>query len=250
MILFLLSSILAILATPTYEGAEMVVFEDPSDPKNSLIYFLVILIFTVFILLTVKYKKFLTFLIYFLTFISIYYILSPFLNFFSIFAASVLVLALIKKPNWIVVNVSALLLSSGVSAMFGISLEPIPAIILLSILAFYDFLAVHKTRHMVKLADVVTEMRAPMLFEIPLRKGKAYMGVGDVVIPNILAVSAQRFSESSYILFFKISALTTIVFSLAALALLIVLVEKKGVSAGLPLINSGAIAGFLLGSNL
>lgn len=247
---FLISATLAVLATPTYEEAGMFIFEDPSDPLNSIIYFLVILAFTALILLTIKFKKFIIFLIYFLTFISIYYILTPFLQFFSLAVAILIILILIKKPNWITINISAILLSSGIAAMFGISLEPVPAIILLLVLAIYDFVAVHKTKHMIKLAETAAEIRAPILFEIPFKGERAYMGLGDVIIPSILIVSAQRFSESSYILFFKIPALTTLIFSLIALLLLIILVERKEVVAGLPVINSGAILGFILGCNL
>lgn len=241
---------MAVLATPAYEEAGMVIFEDPSDPLNSMIYFLAILAFTALILLTIKFKKFIVFLIYFITFVTIYYILTPFLQFFSILIATFIVLILIKKPNWVVINISAILLSSGIAAMFGISLEPIPAIILLLVLAIYDFVAVHKTKHMIKLADTVAEIRAPILFEIPFKGERAYMGLGDVIIPSILIVSAQRFSEPQYILFFKVSAFTTLLFSLVALLLLVILVEKRGVAAGLPVINSGAVLGFIVGCNL
>ncbi|MEM2787461.1 MAG: presenilin family intramembrane aspartyl protease PSH [Archaeoglobaceae archaeon] len=250
-IIFISANLMAVLSTHRYESAGMVVFENPEDVSNSFIYFILILLFTSLVLLLARSQQFLAGLIYFLTLISIFYVLIPFLDVFAIFVAIFITALLIKKPNWLLVNISAFMLSVGISAMFGISLEPLPVMVLLAILAVYDAISVYKTKHMLSLADSVTKINAPMVFVIPKGENKMLMGVGDVVMPAILAVSAQRFTNSPEIAFIKLSALLTIIGGFFGLALLLYLVEKrKGAHAGLPFINTGAIVGFLLATSV
>jgi len=245
-IIFLLANFLAVLSIQSYESAGMVVFENPEDVSNSLLYFALILLFTALVLFLARSQKFLAGLIYALTLISIFYVLTPFLDIFALFFAIAITFALIKKPHWLLVNLSAFLLSVGIATMFGISLEPLPVILLLVILALYDAISVYKTKHMLSLADSVTRINAPMVFVIPRRQEKMLMGVGDVVIPAILAVSAQRFTYSPEIASIKLTALLTILGAFFGLSLLLYFVEKrKGAHAGLPFINTGAILGFL-----
>ncbi len=246
LLFFLASAALAIAATPVYVSAGMMVFENPSDPTNSLAYFALIVLFTAFILLAAKFRRFLAALIYFLTFISIAYVLSPFAGIIGFATAAAVVAILIARPHWAVIDAAALLLSAGIAAMFGISLEPLPAVLLLAILAAYDFVAVYRTGHMVKLAESVENVKAPMLFIVPAGDKKAYMGVGDVVMPNILAVSAQRFTNSVAVFGVRISALATILGATLGLAALLCVIERRGgAHPGLPFVNGGAIAGFV-----
>jgi len=248
-IIFLFANLFAVLSIRSYESAGMVVFEDPKDVSNSLLYFALILLFTVLVLLLARSEKFLAGLIYTLTLVSIFYVLVPFMDVFALFAAVVITVTLIKKPHWLIVNISAFLLAVGIAAMFGISLEPLPVIVLLVTLAAYDAISVYKTKHMLSLAESVTRINAPMVFVIPRGEEKMLMGVGDVVIPAILAVSAQRFTSSPEIAFIKLSALFTILGGFMGLLLLLTLMERrKGPHAGLPFINTGAILGFLFGS--
>lgn len=246
-LIFLLANIFAVLSIHSYESAGMIVFEDPADISNSILYFALILIFTALVLILARSQQFLAGLIYALTLISIFYVLIPFLDIFALFIAIAITAVLIKRPHWLIVNISAFLLSIGISAMFGISLEPIPVILLLATLSVYDAISVYKTKHMLSLADSVTKINAPMVFIIPKGNEKMLMGVGDVVIPAILAVSAQKFTESPEIAMIKLTALFTILGGLIGLLSLLFLIEKKkGAHAGLPFINSGAIIGFLL----
>lgn len=245
-IIFLLANLLAVFSIRSYESAGMFVFENPEDVSNSLLYFALILVFTALVILLARSQKFLAGIIYMLTLVSIFYVLIPFLDVFAIFVAILITVMLIKKPHWILLDISAFLLAVGISAMFGISLKPLPVIVLLSILAVYDAISVYKTKHMLSLAESVTKINAPMVFVIPKGQEKMLMGVGDVVIPAILAVSAQKFTNSPEIAFIKLSALITILGGFLGLILLLCLMEKrKGAHAGLPFINTGAILGFL-----
>ncbi len=247
-IIFIAVALLAIATTPSYASAGMVVFKNPGNITNSFLYFGLILGFALFILLMVKYKKLLAFIIYLITFISIYYVLVPFLGLISVIPSILLIVLLAKKPNWIIIDVSAFLLAAGISAIFGISLKPIPVIILLVMLAIYDAISVYKTGHMIDLAESIESIKAPMLFVIPKDDGYAYMGVGDVVMPAILAVSAQYFTKGPEVFSIKLPALSTIIGAFIGLIIVLTLVERKGgAHPGLPFINLGAILGYFIG---
>ncbi len=249
---YAITALLAVSCIPKYEESGMRVFENPSDVSNSLLYFGLILVFTAFILIMAKKsEKFLRLFMYVLVFVSVYYVLIPFLGDLSLIVALIIISLLVKKPNWIVINASALLLAGGITSMFGISLEPLPVIILLVILAIYDAVSVYKTGHMVDLADSVIKMGLPMLFIIPTKDRPMLLGVGDVVIPNILVVSAQTFVDAPSIGFLKVPALTALLGGIIGMVTLIVVAERfNRPHAGLPFLNAGAIFGFVFGSIL
>ncbi len=250
LLIFVVTAFLAISSVPKYEQSGMRVFENPGDVSNSFLYFALIIVFTAFVLILArKSEKFLKAFMYLLVFVSIHYVLIPFLGILSLIVALVLTVLLILKPNWITIDISALLLASGVAAMFGISLEPTPVIVLLVILAIYDAVSVYKTGHMIDLAESVKDL--PLLFIIPGKDRPSVLGVGDVVIPNILVVSAQTFTKSPEIGFMRIPALTTLIGGVLGMVTLLIVAEKfKRPHAGLPFLNAGAIIGYLVGIHL
>ncbi|MGD0250439.1 MAG: presenilin family intramembrane aspartyl protease PSH, partial [Thermoplasmata archaeon] len=120
-------------------------------------------------------------------------------------------LALLMEPQWYVVDLAGFLAAGSLIAILGISFAILPAFLLLGALMVYDAIAVYLTKHMVSLADVVTEMKLPILMVMPDSAGYDYtaaptlaeqrgqpveeraalfMGLGDVVIPGTLVVSA------------------------------------------------------------
>ncbi|MEM0350855.1 MAG: presenilin family intramembrane aspartyl protease PSH [Archaeoglobaceae archaeon] len=244
--IFLLVNLFSVLSISPYESAGMIVFENPEDPLNPIFYLILIFSFTAVILLIAK-SKLLSLILYSLTFVAIFYVLLPFIGIFSPFISAIILFLLIKRPNWMILNISAFLISVGIATMFGISLSPIFVIFLLTILAIYDSISVYKTGHMISLADSIARINVPMFFVIPKGEEKMMIGVGDMVMPAILSVSAQKFTNAPAIFYIKIPALFTILGSLFGMLFLIHFVEKRGgVHAGLPFVNAGAIAGFLI----
>jgi len=248
LIFYVLTTIIAINLVPDYKNAGMQAFEDTSDIKNSITYFFILIIFTAFILFAVKFsEKLILFIFYSIIFITTFYIFLPYMGLLSIIPSLLIISLLGLKKNWIVINLSALILSAGITAIFGISLEPLPAITLLAILAIYDYISVYKTKHMIELADSLTKLNLPLLFIIPSSltaslddEKNAYMGVGDVVIPNILVVSAYTFSGV-----FK--AFTTFIGSIIGLLILLYVVERsRKPHPGLPYLNSFAISAYII----
>ncbi len=255
---------LGAILTPQYKAAGMQAFKNPENVGNSIVYFIAILVFTGIVLVLSKYKSFLRAMLYFIVLISCYYTFYPFLGLFGIIPSVAIVVALVKRPSWLSVDIAAYFLSIGVISIFGISLAPIPAMVLMLVLAVYDAISVYKTKHMLTLAESITDISVPMLFIIPVsrtfsiedmkvdvkdekRERKAvFLGVGDIVIPNILVASAQRFVQSPTFLGLKIPAWLALLGGMLGLTLLLTKFADKP-QAGLPFLNVPTIIGFLVG---
>jgi presenilin-like A22 family membrane protease len=178
-------------------------------------------------------------------------------------------LALLIEPQWYVVDLVGFVAGASLTALLGISFGILPCFILLGVLAVYDAIAVYRTKHMISLADVVTEMKLPILMVMPARAGfdythapslsahrssapedreALYMGLGDIVIPGTLVVSAFVFLPSVHPILGAganlLVALGTMGGSLVGYAVLMWLVAKGNPQAGLPLLNGGALLGY------
>ncbi len=196
----------------------------------------------------------------------------------SFAVAAVLVYLLLKFPEWYVVDTIGFVTAAGVTAILGISFGLLPAILLLIALAVYDAWAVYRTKHMITLADELTSQRLPILLVIPKKAGYSFreqkslkaqvasgeereamfIGLGDLIIPGILSVSAFTFLNDPALLGrslgpvapFMTVAVGTIIGSLVGFFVLMRYVLKGNPQAGLPLLNGGALLGFLATSLL
>ncbi|MCI4330379.1 MAG: hypothetical protein L3K19_00830 [Thermoplasmata archaeon] len=187
------------------------------------------------------------------------------------FVAVGLLLALLLEPQWYVVDLAGFIAAGSIIALIGISFGILPTFILLIALAIYDAIAVYGTKHMISLADVVTDLKLPILMVMPSSPGFDYthsprlsetraqpteereamfMGLGDVVIPGILVVSAFVWLPlSPHMLGVGANllvAVATLLGSLVGYSVLMSLVMRGNPQAGLPLLNGGALAGYIL----
>jgi len=185
--------------------------------------------------------------------------------------AAVLIYLLVKYPEWYVVDTVGVVTAAGVTAILGISFGTIPAILLLLGLAVYDAWAVYRTKHMITLADELTSQKLPILLVIPKKPGYSFreqkrlkeqlaageereamfVGLGDLIIPGILSVSALTFMPPSGGAFLGLLsnewiAIGTVLGSVIGFLVLMRFVLKGNPQAGLPLLNGGAVLGFLL----
>jgi presenilin-like A22 family membrane protease len=168
-----------------------------------------------------------------------------------------------------VIDTLGVLIAAGVASIFGVSLEIVPVVILLVLLAVYDAISVYKTKHMITLAEGVIDLKTPILFVIPKRRDYSFiregigkleeggeraafiMGMGDLIMPSILVVSANVFLKGYRVLgFVNLPALGAIIGSLAGLLVLLYFVSSGRPQAGLPPLNGGTIIGFALGCAL
>lgn len=179
--------------------------------------------------------------------------------------------ALLLDPQWYIVDTVGFLAAGALIALLGISFGILPAFILLTALAIYDAIAVYRTKHMISLADVVTDLKLPILMVMPSSAGYDYpqapslqeqrsrptgerealfMGLGDVVIPGTLIVSAFAWLPTVPVLGGLGGnlwvALGALFGSLVGYGVLMRFVLRGNPQAGLPLLNGGAIAGYFL----
>jgi len=273
--LFVLIDLSAFLVAGPFEAAGVVAFVDPGDPFNLLFFFIVVLVFTAIILLIIKLRRKQALRTIFLgsTTVLMMYVLYPIFSLvitdvylcvgLSIGVASFLLVALVKKPEWYVIDSIGFFTAAGAIAMIGISLDIWLVIVLLVAMALYDAISVYKTKHMIDMADSILDLKLPVMFVIPKKKGysllketkrlkekleekeerEAFMlGVGDVVFPGILSVAAfHSLATNGFAMGLAVLAGTLVGFSV-----LIGYVVKGNPQAGLPLLCSGAIAGYVI----
>ncbi|MFO7619537.1 MAG: presenilin family intramembrane aspartyl protease PSH [Thermoplasmata archaeon] len=302
-VIFIVTVALGMLLSIPFMGMGYQAFEDPNDLWIPVMYVILILVFTGVVLFLAKKKKLGIFqglillacgmtLMYVIiipyslildTVLPPYYIythleaLSYLLLFMSIGTAAVLTYILYKYPEWYVVDSIGVVVGAGIIAILGISVGILPLFILMIALAIYDAISVYKTKHMIDLADAVTEKRLPVVMVVPKTKNYSFrkqgslkkslktkgkreamfMGLGDIVFPGSLVVSAMTFLGSAVVISghtyweptlasFGV-ALSTLIGALVGYSVLMRFVLKGRPQAGLPLLNSGAILGFAVG---
>jgi len=276
--LFVLVHGLALLVVAPFDAAGLVVFENPDDPFNVVYFFLTLIAVTAVLLVVAKFWKKRVVQIIVLGSIGyvVFFVFYPLLTLvvpelfalaFSVGIVSALIVLLVRYPEWFVLDVCGVLLGVGTIAMLGISLSIFLVIVLLVGLAVYDAISVYKTKHMIDLADVVLDLKLPVMLVIPKKLGYSmiketkslkeklqageereafFMGLGDVVMPGMLAASA----------FYNITgggltvALSVMLGTLVGFGVLVIFLVKGKPQAGLPFLCSGAILGYLISSYL
>jgi presenilin-like A22 family membrane protease len=257
------------------QAAGISAFEDPSSVTNPLIFLFVLLAFTAFLLVLIRYgqKKIISLVIAISILLTFGYIFSAvlFMAFGASDAATALMvilsvaatILLYKFPEWYVIDTLGVLIAAGVASIFGVSLEVLPVVILLIILAIYDAISVYKTKHMITLADGVIDLKTPIMFVIPKRRNYSFiregvgrleeggertafiMGMGDLIMPSILIVSANVFIGGTRLFgLINLPALGAVIGSLGGLVVLLFFVSSGKPQAGLPPLNGGTLIGF------
>ncbi len=116
---------------------------------------------------------------------------------------AVLLIFLLKKPSLMLHNFALIFAIAGVGAGLGLSFTPEMVILLLLIFSIYDFIAVYKTGHMIKMAKemithgailglIVPQKMADLKTQLKeVKTGGKFLilGAGDIVFPLILVVS-------------------------------------------------------------
>jgi presenilin-like A22 family membrane protease len=194
--------------------------------------------------------------------------------------AVILMAALIIHPEWYVVNTVGVLVGAGVIVMLGVTFVPTLIVIFMILAAIYDAWAVYRSKHMLDLADTMIGLNLPILLVAPQGSGYSmlkekesirppeavqsvgdatdapvimkkrkkpqdamFMGLGDVIFPGMLVVSCVD-SISTGGLAVGISAL---IGGLVGYLVLMGYVASGRPQAGLPLLNGGAILGYIIG---
>lgn len=269
------TNILALLLINPMQDAGLFAFEDPESIANVIYFIFLMLVVTAVLLILIRKKVrivisaviavSLAMVIYYVAFALLY----PFIpEIVAHIIGAVVgiggVLLLKFYPEWFVIDAVGLITSAGCAAIFGISLSPLPVIVLLILLVVYDYVAVHKTKHMLTLADGVMQQKMPIMFIVPKKlkysyareglviqdkkeeRGAYMLGLGDVIFPGVLVVSAQVFCEGLAVFGIELPALGAFVGAVLGMILLAIPMKSGKPQPGLPLINGCAIVGFII----
>ena len=200
--------------------------------------------------------------------------------FIGLFVAALLMVLLYVHSEWYVVNTVGVLVGSGVIVMLGVTFVPTLIILFMIAAAVYDAWAVYRSEHMLDLADTMIGLRLPILLVAPQEKGYSFidetvsmkeknvpptqrpkgpsapkkkgkdamfMGLGDVIFPGMLVLSAAQYIEGTDGF---LVAMTTLLGGLVGYFALMTYVARGRAQAGLPLLNGGAILGYIIGGLL
>jgi presenilin-like A22 family membrane protease len=323
--LFVLVQLGALALVEPFEQAGYQQVENPENPTNSLVYIGAVLVLTAVMLVIIKLdvKWVLRWALILTSGLLSWYVFSVIvpawvtipvagapLNVFAAGAAVAVSVALAVHPEWYVIDAAGVLMGAGAAGLFGISFGPLPAVLLLSVLAIYDAISVYGTEHMLTLASGVMDLKIPVILVIPLSlsysflddEGMAesegtetddvdanatdaevadadasaadggqtheetdaeaerpdaserdvfFIGLGDAVMPTVMVASAAAFAPADPLvsgLALNLPALTSMVGTILGLLVLLWMVMKGRAHAGLPLLNGGAIGGYLVGA--
>lgn len=322
--IFLVIQLGALALVAPFQAAGYQAVENPSDPTNSLLYLVAILVVTGLMLLGFKLdadRVIRAMVVLAAGFVS-YYVFTVLLppipvegvGLLPVAAAGGLSLALWVYPEWYIIDASGIVMGMGAAALFGISFGPLPALVLLIVLAVYDAVSVYGTEHMLTLASGVMRLKIPVLLVVPLTltysfrdeaaseaegvgsdaspdaegvsdgvggqepdvagsrdddapesddehddvdgvladRDAFFIGLGDAVMPTVLVASAAFFIGGPDLgvpgVAATLPAVTAIIGTMVGLLVLMRLVMAGRAHAGLPLLNGGAIAGYLVGA--
>lgn len=116
---------------------------------------------------------------------------------------AILVFVWLQKPIVFVHNLAIIFGIAGIGSTLGFSFSPEVMILLLIVFSAYDYIAVFKTKHMVKMAKEMIEARAILGFILPQKISNFFadlkevkpggkfliLGGGDVAFPLIFCIS-------------------------------------------------------------
>ncbi len=282
--LFLAVQLGALALIQPFQSAGLQAVEDPGDPTNSLLYVGAVLVATGMMLAAFRFD--LQWLIrglvilasVFLSWYVLRVVLPQPLTLGGIhvlagLGAFAIGVGLTLYPEWYVIDAAGVVMGAGAAGLFGITFGILPALVLLAVLAVYDAISVYGTEHMLSLADDVMEIKVPVLLIVPVSPGYSlldggtggrdeddesegrdafFIGLGDAVIPTVLIASAAFFVPAPSLgvsgVVLTVPVLGGMIGMLAGLLVLLWMVFQGRAHAGLPLLNGGTIAGYLVGA--
>lgn len=187
-----------------------VVTSDTQDPLNAIYFFGYILVGAVFFILIMKFSfanllfKLIEFILIATSSSIVFY---SFLRILFGFDISMeigillgLTLAILKIFLPALKNTATIFAAAGAGVIFGVSLGPIPVVLFLVFLSLYDYLAVFKTGHMVRMAEFITKqdlsftITAKTIVPETKKEARIDLGSGDVIAPIMFGVSLLQIS--------------------------------------------------------
>jgi len=242
--LFVITQILGLAVANTLIKENIrttIITENPEDIENAIGLFVYILVMTAFLLIIITFVKFrgITFLFeslaLFATSVIVFGTLIP--EVAGILTVLLIGLRFLLRESIVIKNIACLIAVAGAGSLIGVSLGVVPAAIFLVLLAIYDYIAVFKTKHMVKIAKAITKENVAFAFSIPTREKVYQLGTGDLVMPLVFATAVLNKIKASAGLQIALLPIAVILFAslLGLLATLYYCMKKKVAMPALPL---------------
>lgn len=200
-------------------------------------------------------------------------------NIFASALAFIISLLKVFKPNIIIQNLSEVFVYGGLAAIFVPMLNLFAAFMLLIVISVYDFIAVFKTKHMIRLAEFQSSSKVfaglfipyerekikegKMPIKMPITSGKgiddnrkkaaapiksiAVLGGGDIGFTLLFAgVVMKELMLKEAILTGFLKALIIPIFATSALLILLLKGRQNKFYPAMPLLSLGCFAGYLI----
>ncbi|HII14868.1 MAG TPA: hypothetical protein HA362_00990 [Nanoarchaeota archaeon] len=269
---FLLAQVVGLAVTSHYiEKPKLPLnIERPVVPEKQQSYtfipiFIFIIIATVLGLLLIKFSMLRLWKLWFL--ISVWLCLTISFNAFisekiAVGIAAVLALLKVFKPSVIIHNFTEIFIYGALAAIFVPILNVIAVVVLLALISVYDYIAVRRTKHMVKLAKFQGKSRLFAGLLLPYKRkieageikpvgktavlpkeksGVAILGGGDIGFPLLFAGVVMR--QFGFGLFdYRVFIIP--VFAAISLMLLFLLANNRKFYPAMPYISAGCLAGY------
>ncbi len=286
--LYLLTVLGGVLLASPFEQAGVPTFENPESVTNVGLIFVEIVIFTGIFILILRYKRGLGLLraiiltvFGYATYLAVAgaFTAVPMIEFIALALGVAVWLVLWFYPEWYVIDVTAVIAGAAIIAQLGNGLGPLPVLLFLVGMAAYDAYAVYVSEHMQTLGGGIGELRLPMVYIVPqslpysmdemedpfeeadstttqadtgTQDRPMLLGLGDAVVPGLLAVSGGQFLDAAPLVdgtILNAPAVGALVGSVVGLiGLLVLLYFVKRAHAGLPVLNTCVFFGYLGGA--
>ncbi|MEA3378141.1 MAG: presenilin family intramembrane aspartyl protease [Nanoarchaeota archaeon] len=249
--LFLITQITGLWISYKYSLIEELPFgieklEVEQESASFLPIFIMIIIATFLGLLLMHYKLFNVWRFWF--FITVIFTLTISL---SIFIGQILALIIaiifgflkVYKHNIYIHNLTEIFIYGALAAIFVPIFNIFSIIILLILISVYDYIAVRKTKHMVKLAKSQSQTKTFAGFYVPYKKGAAILGGGDIGFALLFAATIIKELSIS---FFSFKAFVIPFFSALALLTLFLIGKDKKFYPAMPFVTAGCLLGYII----
>jgi len=174
---------------------------------------------------------------------------------YYIYMTVFLLILLFAYNNVLAHNLIIVIVVTAIASIFGLNFQPNSVVLILILLAVYDFWAVYKTKHMVSMFKQIAEKKVhfsiiiPQTFKGLFKKIKdvspsvdfMFLGTGDLALPAILVVAALKVGVRT-----SLFTLLGAVVGFVVLFVLFIGQIKRKPMPGLPPIVMGTILGYLI----
>ncbi len=234
-------------------------FEVAPEPVPWYYFLTSFIIATLFIVLAIRFLRggrFFILIFYFVIVLGAFTVFQTVMPFELALAVALIILILrLTVPQIWSHNVALIFGLAGLSASIGLDLKPLGVVIILVILSIYDYIAVYRTKTMVKMFkgllsrgiifSIVIPEHAHNWFvdlkKVKPKEGFMFLGTGDIALPMIFAasvISTNVISAALIILGSLIGVMT--------IHILFAIQKKRSPMPALPPIAFFSILGYLI----